>query len=134
MSGAHLEIAGLGKTFRGLRARGGLEINLAWENGKATMAVLKGTLDRTYQIAAPKGQTIKSLALGVMKPVSAEAADEIDPAVGAAGRIPRPAAPHAISRAAALLPATVPSAAPPRLPDRDETASLQSVGRLRCCV
>lgn len=64
-------------TFRGLCARGGIEIDLAWQNGKATMAVLKGTLNRTHQIAAPKSQTITSLALGVMKPVSAGNADEI---------------------------------------------------------
>ena len=63
--------------FRGLRARGGLEVSLAWQHGKATTAVLKATVDHTHRIAAPKGQSITSVRLGGTKPVSAEAADEI---------------------------------------------------------
>jgi alpha-L-fucosidase 2 len=64
-------------SFRGLRTRGGVEVDVTWQNGKATMAVLKGTRDRTYQIAAPKGQKIKPLAPGVKKSVSAEDRNEI---------------------------------------------------------
>jgi len=64
-------------SFHGLCARGGLEVGLIWRNGKATFATFKGTIDRTHRIAAPKGQKIAFLALGVMKPASAEDADEI---------------------------------------------------------
>ena len=64
-------------SFRGLRARGGLEVSLAWQDGKATTALLKATFDHTHRIAAPKGQSIISVRLGGTKPVSAEAADEI---------------------------------------------------------
>jgi alpha-L-fucosidase 2 len=48
-------------SFKGLRARGGLEIDLAWENGKATEATLKARLDLTHHILAPKGQRIASV-------------------------------------------------------------------------
>jgi alpha-L-fucosidase 2 len=64
-------------SFRGLQARGGLEVSLVWQDGKATTAVLKAAIDHTHRIAAPKGQSITSVRLGGTKPVSAEAADEI---------------------------------------------------------
>jgi alpha-L-fucosidase 2 len=43
---------------QGIRARGGLEIDLAWENGRATAAVLKATVDGRYVLRAPEGQPI----------------------------------------------------------------------------
>ncbi len=64
-------------TFRGLRARGGLEIDLTWQNGKATKAVLKATSDHTHRIAAPSGQTITAITPPNTKPITAENTDEI---------------------------------------------------------
>jgi alpha-L-fucosidase 2 len=63
-------------TFRGLCARGGLEVNLSWENGRATTATLKATLTRTNQIAAPQGQTIVAVERG-SKAIPVKAANEI---------------------------------------------------------
>src|SRR6185312_11714542 len=48
-------------SFRGLRTRGGLEVDLTWHNGKATQATLRATLRGTHHFAAPKGQTIASV-------------------------------------------------------------------------
>jgi alpha-L-fucosidase 2 len=48
-------------SFRGLRARGGLEIDLEWRGGKATTATLKAHLDLTHHILAPKGQRVASI-------------------------------------------------------------------------
>ena len=45
-------------SFRGLRARGGLEVDLTWTGGRAGTAMLKSTLTTTHRIAAPKGQAI----------------------------------------------------------------------------
>lgn len=64
-------------SFRGLRARGGLEIDLTWQNGKATRAVLKATANHTHHIAAPKRQTITSITPPNAKTVSAGSADEV---------------------------------------------------------
>ena len=64
-------------TFRGLCARGGLEIDLTWQNGKATKAVLKATSVHTHRIAAPNGQTITSITPPNTKPINAEDTDEI---------------------------------------------------------
>ncbi|HEX4156655.1 MAG TPA: glycoside hydrolase family 95 protein [Acidobacteriaceae bacterium] len=46
--------------FLGLRARGIATIDLTWQNGKATQAVLRTTLDRDLTLAAPRGQRIIS--------------------------------------------------------------------------
>jgi alpha-L-fucosidase 2 len=54
-------------SFRGLRARGGLEVDLAWENGKPTQARLHASLDREEQLAAPSGTRIVSIRAGLRK-------------------------------------------------------------------
>ena len=64
-------------SFRGLCARGALEIDLIWQNSKATKAVFKATSTHTHRIGAPKGQTITSITPPHGKAVSAEAAEEI---------------------------------------------------------
>lgn len=45
-------------SFRGLRARGGVEVDCQWRNGKATTAVLRTSLDGHIHLAAPAGQRI----------------------------------------------------------------------------
>jgi alpha-L-fucosidase 2 len=44
--------------FCGMRARGGVEIDLHWEEGRATKAVLRATADGTHTIRPPKGQQV----------------------------------------------------------------------------
>lgn len=43
---------------RGIRARGGVEIDLTWKQGQATAAVLIATFDGRHTIRAPDGQQI----------------------------------------------------------------------------
>jgi len=64
-------------SFRGLRARGGLEIDLTWENGKATVAMLKAHLDLTHHILAPKGQQIASISPMSTQPIPGAGPDEL---------------------------------------------------------
>ena len=45
-------------SVRGMRTRGGLEIDLQWQNGRATAAVLRATVDGKRVFRAPKGQEI----------------------------------------------------------------------------
>jgi alpha-L-fucosidase 2 len=45
-------------SFRGLRARGNLEVDCAWRNGKATAATLRAHADGRVALAAPAGQRI----------------------------------------------------------------------------
>jgi alpha-L-fucosidase 2 len=47
---------------RGLRARGALQVDLRWENGKATAATLKPDFSGEFRLRAPEGQTISSIA------------------------------------------------------------------------
>ena len=64
-------------SFRGLRARGGLEIDLSWENGKAATATLKARLDLTHRIIAPKGQKVASVTPISATVIPGETPDEI---------------------------------------------------------
>jgi len=45
----------------GLRARGGLEVSIAWKDGKATAATLKATLDRDHKLRSPRGQRVGAI-------------------------------------------------------------------------
>jgi alpha-L-fucosidase 2 len=45
-------------SFRGLRARGNIEVDCAWHNGKATIATLRANADGRFALAAPAGQRI----------------------------------------------------------------------------
>ena len=49
---------------KGLRARGGLEVDIAWREGRAASAVLRATLDRRHRLLPPKGQEIARIRLG----------------------------------------------------------------------
>jgi alpha-L-fucosidase 2 len=48
-------------SFRGLRARGGLEVDLEWHAARARRAVLRATQENRHVLRAPKGQRIASL-------------------------------------------------------------------------
>jgi alpha-L-fucosidase 2 len=45
--------------FRGLRARGGLEVDLSWRGGKAETAELRASRSGVFRVRAPKGQRFK---------------------------------------------------------------------------
>jgi alpha-L-fucosidase 2 len=50
--------------FRGVRARGGLEVGLAWRDGRATSAELIASADGEPRIRLPKGQRIAGIRQG----------------------------------------------------------------------
>jgi len=45
-------------SLRGMRARGGLEIDMQWRGGRATTAVLQAGSDGKFTLRAPGGQQI----------------------------------------------------------------------------
>jgi alpha-L-fucosidase 2 len=48
-------------SFRGLRARGGVEVDCAWQDGKAVAATFRTSIDGTVRILAPRGQQITQI-------------------------------------------------------------------------
>ncbi len=52
---------------RGLRARGGLEVNLAWKKGRAESAHLRATADGAFKLRAPDHQRVASVLCGARK-------------------------------------------------------------------
>jgi len=64
-------------SFRGLRARGGLEIDLEWESGKATAATFRARLELTHHIIAPKGQRIASVSPTPSQPIPSDNPSEL---------------------------------------------------------
>jgi alpha-L-fucosidase 2 len=61
--------------IKGLRARGGVEIDLDWKDGKATEAALRPTADGVWRIRAPRGQKIAGIRAG-QRPVSLKPAPD----------------------------------------------------------
>ena len=53
-----------GGSFTGLRARGGVEVDLSWRAGRATAATLRATHDATHRIRVPQGQRIARVTSG----------------------------------------------------------------------
>jgi len=45
----------------GLRARGAVEVDVRWENGKATAATIRPDFSGNYRLRAPRGQKIRSV-------------------------------------------------------------------------
>jgi len=48
-------------SVKGLRARGGVEVDIVWKDGKATSATLRATADGTHTIRPPKGLRIAEI-------------------------------------------------------------------------
>jgi alpha-L-fucosidase 2 len=47
--------------FRGLRARGGVEVDLAWSAGRATRAVLRSSTESRHRLRPPSGLRVASV-------------------------------------------------------------------------
>lgn len=48
-------------SFRGLRARGGVEIDMEWKGGRARRATLRSSVRRTHKVVLPQGVRVASL-------------------------------------------------------------------------
>ena len=57
---------------RGLRARGSVEVDLRWKNGKAVAATIRPDFSGEYQLRVPAGQKILSLSNGISVPLTSQ--------------------------------------------------------------
>ena len=53
---------------RGLRARGGVEVDIAWNGGIATSAMLRPAIDDEVRLRAPKGQEVAEIGAAPFRP------------------------------------------------------------------
>jgi alpha-L-fucosidase 2 len=72
-------------SVKGLRARGGIELDLDWSNGKATRAALRARVDGGVKLRAPRGQGLGSVGVDQGSPRSLGAIETADVEI-AAGR------------------------------------------------
>jgi alpha-L-fucosidase 2 len=56
-------------SIKGLCARGGLELDLAWSDGKASSCTVRCHHDDTFRFRTPAGQTIVTISDGLKKPM-----------------------------------------------------------------
>ena len=56
---------------KGLRARGAVEVDLRWENGKAAAATVRPDFSGEYQLRVSNGQKIESVSNGTSVPLRA---------------------------------------------------------------
>ncbi|MGQ9525799.1 MAG: glycoside hydrolase family 95-like protein [Armatimonadota bacterium] len=58
---------------KGLRARGGVEIDMVWKDRLLTGVVLKAKVDGTHKMRFPKGQKLKTvMSRGILQPFREE--------------------------------------------------------------
>jgi alpha-L-fucosidase 2 len=56
---------------KGLRARGSVEVDLRWENGKAEAAMIRPDFSGDYRLRVPAGQKIRDVSAGADIPLTA---------------------------------------------------------------
>jgi alpha-L-fucosidase 2 len=62
---------------KGLRVRGSVEIDLRWENGKASAATIRPDFSGEYAFRVPSGQRIRRIACGSEVPLLTQSEDNI---------------------------------------------------------
>ena len=62
--------------FHGLRARGGVEVDATWKDGKATIVALRPGVAGEFKLRPPHGQRIATIQTGRHK-VEAKQVDEV---------------------------------------------------------